>query len=444
MSNISRFKVDISHLAKTERETLKILEKVGEWCHKIWEKQINCRDQNTPFYADGVSKEELVEAARRNPRLLSPYTVVKRDEKRRLVAINYRDEYKREIDRICELLDKASKTTADRSLSLYLKKISSSFKKGDFNSSLVAYLQNRNTKIEVLIGPIESYNDTYMGIKKSFQFSLRVLRDGETEEVEEMLELANKLGILRPSESSASRLKSDRIRIRVDDVVMFAGRQAGSMPSSTNLPNEPELVDKYGVKIILYHNAMFVKYNKQLKPLLKYVKDFDVNRTKNSMAEANYRITVLHEIVEGTVKFKNMVKRLGRYIDVLREMNAETFGLRSAKYHVLNGLISVEQYNEIIVQMLLFGIDVCHRGHKDLSVMIYARGYHVVLNYLLSKDAIQLRGGKIKIDFAKVSAEIDILSSIVVSLLEEGTEEEAERLFSQWGDESIVDKLPKA
>ncbi len=443
MAAISNFPYDSSYLPKSERDTLKVLEKLGEVVHKVWEKQVDSNTGQTTFYPDDLSREELMVAAKRNSKLLSPYTIVKREKNRKLIAVNFRDEYKKEHDRMVELLVLASKTTKEKRLSWYLSRIATYLNKGDFDSIMKTFLTTQNTNIDILVGPIESYNDSFMGVKKSYQYSLRVLRNQETMEVSEMMRIVQKLGILKPSKSVAAKLNMEKVKIRVDDVLMFAGRQAGSMPSSTNLPNQPEWVAKYGTKIVVYHNALIKKFETQLKGYLKNISKFDPKRTKDAMSQANYRLIVLHEIAEGVVKYNGMENRLGEYIDVIRELNADIFGVRSAKYHVLNGLISIEQYNELLVAFLVFAINVCHKAKKEPSIMVYARGFHVAFNYFVKSKSISFKGNTMSIDFAKLSIDIDLLSSTVVGILEKGTSDDARKLLDKWGDESIVEKLIK-
>ena len=216
------FKYDLSHLSKSERDTVKILEKVGKIVHKIWLKQVNNSKGTSTFYPSDISKEELIGAAKKNQKLLSAYSVVKRDKARKLYAVPFTEEYKKEHENISILLQQAINVTEDKKLKAYLYNLDKYFKAGEFDKALEAFLKNPNTKIDILMGPIESYNDNFMGIKKSYQFSLRILRDGETHNVTKMTNIVRKLGILRPTGSIAARLKSDQIRFRVDDVYMFA------------------------------------------------------------------------------------------------------------------------------------------------------------------------------------------------------------------------------
>jgi hypothetical protein len=294
------------------------------------------------------------------------------------------------------------------------------------------------------MGPIESYNDSLMGVKRSFQFSLRVLKPKETAETEAMGKLINRLSILKPIGSISKNVDSDKLYVRVDDVLMFAGRQVTHLPSSTNLPNDPELLQKYGAKIVVYHNVLNKKFDDQLKPFLKKVSGFDYNRTKTAMKEANYRMILLHEIAEGIVKFPGMTKRLGEYIDIVRELNGQLFSLMMSKYYILSGLLTVEQYNEILVAFALYTFNACERVEKVPSLRVYAEGFGAVFNYMSQTGAVKFSKGKVSFDFAQMSVDIDAISSLVVAIMREGTANDAEKFLNEWSDRSVWEKFPKA
>ncbi|HVX92575.1 MAG TPA: hypothetical protein VHA74_00485 [Candidatus Dojkabacteria bacterium] len=437
------FKYDLSHLSKSDRDTVKILEKVGKIIHKIWLKQVDRKNGVGFFYPSDMSKEELMEAAKKNQKLLSPYTIVKRDKNRKLYAVDYKDEYRKEHESISILLQQAIKTTEDKKLREYLTSVDTHFKKGEFNKVLEAFLKNPNTKVEIIIGPIESYTDHLMDIKRSYQYSLRILREDETNAVKKMSEVIRKLGILRPNGSIAAKLKPDSIRFRIDDVYMFAGRQAGSLPSSTNLPNQPELVQKYGLKIVVYHNSLMQKYETRVKPLLKYIKGVDVARKNNEILEANYRVRILHEIAEGVVKYVGMEKRLGENFDIARELNAEIFGVRSAKYHLFNGLITTDEYNYTLIAFIAHAINTIHKSENEPSLKVYAKGLFMAFNYFIANKALVLKAGNVIINPEKLSESIDVFSDMVLAILAKGDSQDVTTMMRKWGDTKFISKLPK-
>jgi hypothetical protein len=316
------------------------------------------------------------------------------------------------------------------------------YERGDFDSALVTYLRDGRSKIGFLMGPIETYLDKLMGVKKAWQFNLRVMRDSETEEAQKMIDVTTNMPILKPYLSVGQQLKENMVKMRVDDVLMFAGRQATSNSASTNLPNEADLVKKFGTKILVYKNSLETMFKQYYA---KYIKMFtglgfelDMNRLKESAA----RLIILHEISEALVKFPDAAARLKGDENAVRELNAYLMAVKSAHYDVISGIISEQEYNEILFMLLVAGMERCARMYADPSVYEYARGFAVTFNYLAAGGAMKIKGDKIQVDMEKLSKAIDTLASVVVSIYHEGKYEDAERFFEEYGSFDILSKLP--
>jgi len=138
-----------------------------------------------------------------------------------------------------------------------------------------------------------------------------------------------------------------------------------------------------------------------------------------------------------------MEKRLGEYFDLVRELNADIFGVRSAKYHLLNGLITEEEYYELLVAFLIFAINVCHKDNRDSSIMVYAKGFYIIFNYLEKMKAIIFKKNRMKINFKKLSSYIDIFSDVILSIMAKGEVQDVDILMNKWSDSRIVNKFPK-
>src|SRR3989338_10658970 len=67
------------------------------------------------FYQKDATKEEIEQAAEKDPSILDHYTVVKRDNKGKLYAVPYHKEYEPELKEISELFIKASKVVKNAS-----------------------------------------------------------------------------------------------------------------------------------------------------------------------------------------------------------------------------------------------------------------------------------------------------------------------------------------
>ncbi len=442
MAKIKKFKIDTSHLRPDEIEALDLLEEVGKEIHKIWEKQVIPSTNTITLYDQGISREEVTQAAETDSSILSPYTVVRKGDDGSLYAIPYTLEYKENITKIIDLLKQVEKVSKDFWFKGYVKNIYKAWERGDWDSALVEYLKNDNHRIGILMGPLETYADKVLGIKKAFQFNLRVKKDKDTTEVEKMVEISKKLPILKPHLSISKGMSEDKIFMRVDDVMMFSGRQAGTRTASTNLPNESELVKKYGTRVVVYKNSLDEKFGELFKPFFVKITNAGFNFSDETLKTAVSRLIILHEISEGLIKYSDTRTRLKSNETALRELNAYLMGVKSATYHMLKGLINEREYEELVIMLLVVGLDKLSRMGNDTSVLEYARGFTVVFNYLEQTGAIVPSKAKLKIDLPKVMQGVDALSTVVQSIYHDSKFEESEKLFDTYGSFEIANRLP--
>lgn len=442
MSKIKYFRVETSHLKDDEKEVLEILKEVGKVIHTIWEKQVVPTTGKITLYDEGISREEVIQASETDADILSAYTVVKRGDDGSLYSVPYTQEYKKEIEKVIALLKQAESASKDGRMRNSLRTYYKAWEKGDFDASLFEYLKNDNCKIGILFGPLETYADKLMGVKKTFQFNLRIKRDSDTEEVENMINIVKSLPIVRPFLSIGKSMGEDRIFVRVDDVVMFSGRQAGTMSASTNLPNESELVKKYGTRVVVYKNSLDYKFGELFAPFLKSITGVGFEYNLKTLKQAASRLIILHEICEALIKFSDLKSRLKSNERVFTELDAYLMGVKSASYHMLKGLISQREYEEIVLMLLVVGLDKLSRMDSDTSVYEYARGFAVVFNYLEQDKAISISNKKMKVNIAKASQAIDALASVVLAIFHESKFEESQILFDTYGSFSVAKRLP--
>ncbi len=434
------FEYDHLNLSESEEEVVEKLKKVGELIHGIWLKQVDRETGEAVFYPDDVSTSELLDSARKDESITDHYTVVKRDDTGKLYSVPYRQEYKEEIDEYVKLLREAADLSEDRDTADYLAGLAELHDNGDFHGALVHYLQNKQTKIEVLMGPIETYLDKYLSVKCAFQFNLRVLSPADDVEADSYLDIVQNANILRPQNSVGGQMGANNITVRVDYVIMFSGRQAGTRTSSTNLPMDKETVQEYGTKIIFYVNSLKRKYEDLLKPISDrlFVVPYD---DEDALIRANLRLVALHEISEAIIIFDDTPQRLQDMFDAVRELNAFLMGIKSAKSHVLNGVFSPEDLKHILYVFLLYTVDVYMR-RTDPSIAEYAKGAVVVWSYLDELDVVSFdQDGRVNIDMTKYSEAMDRLAVYVSEILESGTRTEAYELFTKFGDTSFLDKM---
>lgn len=104
------------------------------------------------------------------------YTVIRRNDDGSLKSVWYHEAYAEEIGRICALLEKAVTLAEDPGLKNYLEKRIEAFKTDDYLASDLAWMDMKDSKVDFVTGPIESYDDMFRETKTSYE-SFVLLKD---------------------------------------------------------------------------------------------------------------------------------------------------------------------------------------------------------------------------------------------------------------------------
>lgn len=434
--------VDLTHLTESDIEAIEKLKEIGKIVHKMWLEQVDPGKGMVDAYPEGSNKRSILDAAKKDPALISPYTIVEKDgDKYR--AVHYRDKFDVEIVQVVKLLKECADLLEDTESREYFTGLAKAWDQGDFDLAEELYIKNGPTKLEVLMGPFETYEDKLLGYKKSFQFNLRVLRQKETEESHRFITLFKTADILNPTSQASKYIQDGKVNFRVDDVVMFAGRQSNTQSTGTNLPNEPEAAERLGTKILIYRNALDHKFHNTLSWIVDrlHVKGKTIELEK--VLEGGLYTLAFHEITEALVKFPNYNSRLQNYSNAVRELNSTLLGMKSAKYHFLKGVFSQEEMENMLIARLVYGIDVCLRHTESSSIDEYAKGFALVFNYAERIGAVEFSNNEVSADLARFSEVIDIMGGIILQVFEFGDADDAERLFKEYGSYEIFKKLPQ-
>lgn len=432
---------DESVLTEEEKKVVNLLLEVGKIIHLLWEKQFDENLNYISMFPKDSTKEEIIEESKKNAQILDPYTVVKKEKNGNFIAVHYSEEYKTEIKQIVSLLEEASSYTSDNILKEYLKEIADSYSKGDFNRALEAYVKREDTKIALLMGPIETYLDKIFGVKKAWQFNLRITVKDETDRIKKMFDLVKSKVLVKPLGSTAQDIAGDKIKISVCDVLMFSGRQAGSFTSSTNLPEDPEMVKKYGTKIVFYRNSMNDKFETLVKKYLGLITGVDIQGKEEMIAESYFNLIALHEIVEASIQYENIRGRMQGYSDAIREFHAFLVGIKNAIYMALNGYFTEDQFNMIMISYFLYGLDVLNRKESNPSIIEYARGFAILFNYGIQKGVFEITSeGFIKINRGLME-ELTKLTGIVMEVYSVGNYSDVSGFFETYCDFSFEKKI---
>ena len=102
---------------------------------------------------------------RTTTRSRSLYTLVRRDEDGALVAVPYHEAFAEQHAAAAAKLCEAAELASDPGLATYLRLRADALESDDYQPSDMAWLDMKENPIEVVIGPIEAYEDLLFGAK---------------------------------------------------------------------------------------------------------------------------------------------------------------------------------------------------------------------------------------------------------------------------------------
>ena len=249
------------------------------------------------YYPHDITAEEFdaFEDANKN----SWYTVIRRNEDGSLKSVWYHEAYAEEIGHICTLLEKAVTLAEDPGLKNYLEKRIEAFKTDDYLESDLAWMDMKDSKIDFVTGPIESYDDKFQETKASYE-SFILLKDEARSK--DLAKFVSMLPALQKELPCAPEYKTfvpgTSSDLNVYDAVYYAGDcNAGSKTIAINLPNDERVHALKGTRRLQLRNSMKAKFDKILMPIGQLIVTPEQQKYLNF--DAFFWNVTFHEVAHG-------------------------------------------------------------------------------------------------------------------------------------------------
>ena len=249
------------------------------------------------YYPHDITAEEFEALEDENKD--SWYTVIRRNEDGTLKSVWYHDEYAEEIGQICALLEKAASLAEDPGLKNYLEKRIEAFRTDDYLASDLAWMDMKDSKIDFVTGPIESYDDMFRETKASYE-SFILLKDEARSK--DLAKFVSMLPALQKELPCAPEYKTfvpgTSSDLNVYDAVYYAGDcNAGSKTIAINLPNDDRVHALKGTRRLQLRNAMKAKFDKILMPIGELL--VTEEQQKNLNFDSFFWNVTFHEVAHG-------------------------------------------------------------------------------------------------------------------------------------------------
>jgi hypothetical protein len=306
---------------------------------------IGPKPKGAGFYPSDMTKEEFEAAAGKSPTLgkalRSQYTIVRRDSARSLMALPYHQAFADQVTAAVAKIRQAAALAEDPGLRRYLELRARALETDDYQPSDLAWLDMKDNVIELVIGPIETYEDALFGNKAANE-AFVLIKDkewsGRLARYAAMLpSLQTELPV--PAAYKRERPGSDS-DLNAYDAVYYAGdANAGSKTIAINLPNDEEVQLRKGTRRLQLKNAMQAKFDKILMPIADQLIADD--QKQHIKFDAFFSNVMFHEVAHG-LGIKNLVGRKGTVREALKE---QAGALEEGKADIL-GLYMITKLHE--------------------------------------------------------------------------------------------------
>ena len=404
--------------------------------------EIGPRPAGANLYPKDITKEEFEAALAKGPKahadsLKDLYTLVRRGPDSTLVAVPYSVAYKAHNEIAAAKLREAAKLAEDPGLKKYLELRAAALLNDRYQASDLAWMDMKNNTLDIVIGPIETYEDELYGYKAANEAYVLIKDKAWSQRLARYAALLPGLqrGIPVPDQYKRETPGTDS-DLNAYDAVFYSG-QANSGPKTIaiNLPNDEEVQLKKGTRRLQLKNIIQAKYDRILMPIAQELVDADQVAMLNF--NAFFGNTMFHEVAHGlgiknTVNGKGPVRTaLKERYSALEEGKADILGLYMVEKLMEQGEIKGEDIRSNYVSFL----SSIFRSVRFGGASAHGRANIAAFNFLQQQGAFTRDSatGKYRVVFDKFKQGTNALSEKILTLQGNGDYEGVAAFEQQYG-----------
>lgn len=399
------------------------------------------------FYPHNFNKNDINSPSLTDAKGL--YSVIKRDEQGQLYNIAYSELYSQQLNRAAAILLQAANYTDDKAFAHYLQLRAKALLTDNYQASDLAWMAMKNNLIDVVIGPIETYEDQLLGYRAAFEAYILLKDLSWSEKLTKYTALLPKLQNNLPVDK---KYKQEQPGTNADlnayDLLYVAGHaNAGAKTIAINLPNDETVQLEKGTRRLQLKNAMQAKYEHILVPIAAQL--IAPEQRKYITFNAFFANTMFHEVAHGlgiknTINNKGTVRNaLKEYASALEEGKADVLGLFMVEQLLTSGEITEGTLEEYYTTFLA-GI---FRSIRFGASSAHGKANMIRFNYFQQQGAFTRdEQGFYRINKQQMRNAIKALSKQILTLQGNGDYEGVAKLTEQYGNISAqlqtdLDKL---
>ncbi len=292
------------------------------------------------FYPKDLDKADF--EAKASAGMKDLYTQVFRDKQGGLSYAPFHHLYERQLKQASALLNQAAALAEDAGFEKYLKLRAQALLNDEFKASDLAWMDMKNNQIELVIGPIETYEDQLFGYKAAYEAYVLIKDLAWSEKLAKFAaflpQLQKELPVADAFKTETPGTDSD---LNAYDAIYYAGHSnAGSKTIAINLPNDESVQLEKGTRRLQLKNVMQAKFEKILLPIANEL--VTPNQRKHVTFNAFFANTMFHEVAHG-LGVKNTINDKGTVRTALKELASP---IEEGKADIL-GLYMVEKLHHM-------------------------------------------------------------------------------------------------
>lgn len=402
------------------------------------------KPEGANFYPPDMTKEEF--ESWNSEAKDDLYTLVRRTQDGGLTTIPYHEAFAKQHKLAADKLKEAAELAENEGLKKYLNLRAEALLTDKYQESDMAWLDMKDNTIEVVIGPIETYEDQLFGYKAAHE-TFVLIKDKEwsnrlSKYAEVLPELQEGLPVAEEYKQETPGRDSD---LNAYDAVYYAGdANAGSKTIAINLPNDEEVQLKKGTRRLQLKNAMRAKYDKILVPISEVLIAED--QRQYLTFDAFFGNTMFHEVAHGlgiknTINNKGTVREaLKEHASALEEGKADVLGLYMVSELREDGMVDegTIENNYVTFMASIF------RSIRFGSSSAHGKANLIRFNYFKEKGAFSYdkESKTYRVNFDKIAEATDSLSNKILTLQGDGDYEGVAAFVKEYG--TVGDQLKQS
>lgn len=394
------------------------------------------KPKGAQFYPADMSKAEYEQASPHFAYQNDLYSMVVRDETGKLHAIPYSQFFADELSSAATLLRQAATLAEDTTFANYLRLRADALLSNEYQKSDFAWMDMKSNPIELVIGPIETYEDQLFGYRAAFEAYVLLKDLSWSEKLSKYAAFLPELqkGLPVPAQYKAQMPGTDA-DLNAYDVIYYAGHSnAGSKTIAINLPNDEEVQLQKGTRRLQLKNAMQAKFDNIMLPIADEL--IVPEQRQHITFNAFFANTMFHEVAHGlgvkTVLGSQQTVRqaLKEHASALEEGKADILGVYMVRQLLAKGVIDQGTLEDYYVTFMA-GI---FRSVRFGASSAHGKANMIRFNFFNEYNAFSRNEqGLYEINMQKMGEAVDALSNLILTLQGDGNYEGVAQLVAEKG-----------